>query len=50
LRRAIQRKAPVDEIRSLAIASGMTTLMQDGVEKVLDGGTDLKQVLAVCGR
>jgi type II secretory ATPase GspE/PulE/Tfp pilus assembly ATPase PilB-like protein len=50
LRRAIQRKAPVDEIRSLAIASGMTTLMQDGIEKVLDGGTDLKQVLAVCGR
>jgi type II secretory ATPase GspE/PulE/Tfp pilus assembly ATPase PilB-like protein len=50
LRRAIQRKAPVDEIRSLAIAAGMTTLMQDGIEKVLDGGTDLKQVLAVCGR
>jgi type II secretory ATPase GspE/PulE/Tfp pilus assembly ATPase PilB-like protein len=50
LRRAIQRKAPVDEIRAAAIASGMTTLMQDGIEKVLDGSTDLKQVLAVCGR
>jgi type II secretory ATPase GspE/PulE/Tfp pilus assembly ATPase PilB-like protein len=50
LRGAIQRKAPVDEIRALAIAGGMTTLMQDGIEKVLSGATDLKQVLAVCGR
>jgi hypothetical protein len=33
-----------------AIASGMTTLMQDGSEKVLDGSTDLKQLLAVSGR
>ncbi len=49
LRRAIQRSAPVDEIRTIAIAGGMTTLLQDGIEKVLLGGTDLKQVLAVCG-
>ena len=50
MRRAIQRSAPVDEIRATAIAGGMTTLLQDGIEKVLDGATDLKQVLAVCGR
>jgi type II secretory ATPase GspE/PulE/Tfp pilus assembly ATPase PilB-like protein len=50
MRRAIQRSAPVDEIRAAAIAGGMTTLLQDGIEKVLDGATDLKQVLAVCGR
>jgi type II secretory ATPase GspE/PulE/Tfp pilus assembly ATPase PilB-like protein len=49
LRGAIQRSAPVDEMRSIAIAGGMTTLLQDGIEKVLLGGTDFKQVLAVCG-
>jgi len=37
-------------IRELAKAGGMTTLLQDGVEKVVDGLTDLKQVLAVCSR
>jgi type II secretory ATPase GspE/PulE/Tfp pilus assembly ATPase PilB-like protein len=47
---AIQKKAPVHEIRTLAVQAGMTTLLQDGVEKVLAGQTDLKQVLAVCSR
>jgi type II secretory ATPase GspE/PulE/Tfp pilus assembly ATPase PilB-like protein len=50
LKRAIQRKAPVDELRRLALEGGMKTLLQDGIEKVLDGQTDLKQVLAVCTR
>ena len=47
---AIQRKAPVAEIRDMAIDSGMTTLLQDGIEKCLQGHTDLRQVLAVCSR
>jgi type II secretory ATPase GspE/PulE/Tfp pilus assembly ATPase PilB-like protein len=50
LKRAIQKKAPVDDIRSLAKNGGMTTLLQDGVDKVLAGLTDMKQVLAVCSR
>jgi type II secretory ATPase GspE/PulE/Tfp pilus assembly ATPase PilB-like protein len=50
LKRAIQTKAPVHEIRSLAMQAGMTTLLQDGVEKVIAGHTTLKQVLAVCSR
>jgi type II secretory ATPase GspE/PulE/Tfp pilus assembly ATPase PilB-like protein len=50
LKRSIQRKAPIDEIRSVASKSGMVTLLQDGVRKVLAGLTDLKQVLAVCSR
>jgi type II secretory ATPase GspE/PulE/Tfp pilus assembly ATPase PilB-like protein len=50
LKRAIQKKSPVDEIRTLAAGAGMTTLLQDGVEKVLAGLTDMKQVLAVCNR
>jgi type II secretory ATPase GspE/PulE/Tfp pilus assembly ATPase PilB-like protein len=50
LKRAIQKKASVDDIRELARAGGMRTLLQDGIEKVLEGHTDLKQVLAVCSR
>jgi type II secretory ATPase GspE/PulE/Tfp pilus assembly ATPase PilB-like protein len=50
LKRAIQKKAPVEEIRNLAILGGMRTLLQDGIEKVLSGQTDIQQVLAVCSR
>jgi type II secretory ATPase GspE/PulE/Tfp pilus assembly ATPase PilB-like protein len=50
LKRAIQKKAPVDDIRTLATQAGMTTLLQDGVQKVMAGATDLQQVLAVCSR
>jgi type II secretory ATPase GspE/PulE/Tfp pilus assembly ATPase PilB-like protein len=50
LKRAISAKAAVEKIRDLAMAGGMTTLLQDGVYKALAGSTDLKQVLAVCSR
>ena len=50
IKHAIQKKASVDELRELARLSGMKTLLQDGIEKVLEGHTDLKQVLAVCSR
>ncbi|MDR3671306.1 MAG: GspE/PulE family protein [Holophaga sp.] len=50
IRVAIQRKAPVGEIRAKAVAGGMRTLMQDGVTKCLSGLTDMRQVLAVCSR
>ena len=50
LKRAISAKSPVELIRKLAMEGGMTTLLQDGVEKALAGSTDLKQVLAVCSR
>jgi len=50
LKHAIARKAPVEEIRELAVAGGMTTLLQDGIEKAVAGKTDLTQVLAVCMR
>jgi type II secretory ATPase GspE/PulE/Tfp pilus assembly ATPase PilB-like protein len=50
LKRAIQRKAPIDEIRRVAAEGGMVTLLQDGVRKVMAGLTDLQQVLAVCSR
>jgi type II secretory ATPase GspE/PulE/Tfp pilus assembly ATPase PilB-like protein len=50
VRRAIQHKANITELRALAVAGGMTTLLQDGIEKALDGRTDLHQVAAVCGK
>jgi type II secretory ATPase GspE/PulE/Tfp pilus assembly ATPase PilB-like protein len=50
IKRAIAAKAPVEEIRQLAVAGGMTTLLQDGIDKAIAGKTDLKQVLAVCLR
>jgi type II secretory ATPase GspE/PulE/Tfp pilus assembly ATPase PilB-like protein len=49
-RLAIQRKAPVMEIRAMAMAGGMRTLVQDGVDKCLAGLTDMRQVQAVCSR
>jgi type II secretory ATPase GspE/PulE/Tfp pilus assembly ATPase PilB-like protein/GAF domain-containing protein len=50
LKRAIAHKAPVEEIRNLAMQAGMTTLLQDGIQKALQGLTDLKSVVAVCSR
>ena len=37
-----------EEIARTAIAEGMLTLKQDGIEKVLQGHTDLRQVRTVC--
>ncbi len=50
IKRAVAKRAPVEEIRRQAVAGGMTTLLQDGIEKAIAGKTDLKQVLAVCLR
>jgi len=44
----IQSKARVEEIRTQAIADGMTTLKQDGIEKIFAGDLDLMQVRKVC--
>lgn len=48
IKKLIQNKARVEEIRGLAIQEGMTTLKQDGIEKAIRGFTDIKQVRAVC--
>jgi type II secretory ATPase GspE/PulE/Tfp pilus assembly ATPase PilB-like protein len=47
LRDLIIKNAPANEIRKLALQKGMITLKQDGILKVLQGETTLKQVLAV---
>jgi type II secretory ATPase GspE/PulE/Tfp pilus assembly ATPase PilB-like protein len=44
----IQTRAPITELLEQALASGMRTLKQDGISKVLQGNTDIAQVRAVC--
>ncbi len=48
MRKLIQHKSPVGDIREHAMRAGMLTLKQDGILKVLMGETDLKQVRAAC--
>jgi type II secretory ATPase GspE/PulE/Tfp pilus assembly ATPase PilB-like protein len=47
LKRAVQRKAPIDELRKLALDQGMRTLMQDAIEKAIKGFSDIKQARAI---
>jgi len=47
-KRLIQSRAPVAEVKSAATIAGLRTLRQDGIEKVLQGLTDVRQVNAVC--
>jgi type II secretory ATPase GspE/PulE/Tfp pilus assembly ATPase PilB-like protein len=48
IKRLIQHREPVENIRKQAMAEGMTTLLQDGIMKVIGGHTDFLQVRAVC--
>jgi len=48
IKRAIKKGIPVDEIKAMAIQEGMRTLLMDGVHKVMEGLTDLSNVLKVC--
>ncbi len=50
IKKNIQEHARVAEMFATAIGEGMRTLRMDGMEKVLAGITDLKQVRAVCVR
>ncbi|NOS83069.1 MAG: GspE/PulE family protein [Nitrospira sp.] len=47
LKRLIQTKARTEDMLQHAIQEGMTTLMQDGIQKVLLGQTTFKEVKAV---
>jgi type II secretory ATPase GspE/PulE/Tfp pilus assembly ATPase PilB-like protein len=48
VKKHIQEHSRVAEIVATALAEGMRTLKQDGIEKVLQGITDMHQVRAVC--
>ncbi len=47
MKRLIQTNERVEALRNQALADGMTTLKQDGIEKVFEGRTDLAQVRKV---
>ncbi len=48
IKRLIQKHENVETIRNTAISHGMSTLLQDGIMKVLQGHTDFGQVRRVC--
>ncbi|PXW87294.1 type II secretory ATPase GspE/PulE/Tfp pilus assembly ATPase PilB-like protein [Nitrosomonas sp. Nm84] len=48
LKKNIQERARVAEMLVTALGDGMRTLKQDGIEKVLQGITDIHQVRTVC--
>ena len=48
IKRLIQQHASVEQLRDEAMTEGMTTLLQDGIDKCLKGYTDFSQVRRVC--
>lgn len=48
IKRLVQQRAPVSDLVATALEEGMRTLKMDGVEKVMQGLTDLKQIRQVC--
>jgi type II secretory ATPase GspE/PulE/Tfp pilus assembly ATPase PilB-like protein len=47
VKRAVQRRAPIDELRELAMQQGMRTLLQDALEKAMRGIVDVKQARSI---
>jgi len=47
IRAAIIRKADSNEIRNIAVKNGMTTMVEDGLKKVLSGMTTIEEILRV---
>ena len=50
VKRDILTKAPVSQLLLTALKEGMRTLRQDGIEKVVQGITDIHQIHAVCSK
>jgi len=48
IKRGIISKMPIVDLTRLAIEEGMRTLLQDGIDKVLMGLTDIHRIRAVC--
>ena len=48
IKHLIQTRASVTAIQAAAFENGMRTLKQDGIEKVLQGLTDIKMIRAAC--
>ncbi|HEV8660776.1 MAG TPA: GspE/PulE family protein [Thermoanaerobaculia bacterium] len=44
---AVQRRAPINELRKIALDQGMRTLLQDALEKMFKGIVDYKQARSI---
>jgi general secretion pathway protein E len=49
MKKMILRTSDSNEIKTAAVAHGMTTLMQDGARKILAGETSIEEVYRVTG-
>jgi len=47
VKKAVQRRAPIDELREIALEQGMRTLLQDALAKAIQGHCDIKQARAI---
>lgn len=47
IREAVMRRADAGEIKKIAIKNGMTTLIEDGFKKALEGSTTIEEILRV---
>ncbi len=47
IREAILEKAPASKIKKIAMKNGMTTMLEDGFAKVLEGKTTVEEILRV---
>jgi type II secretory ATPase GspE/PulE/Tfp pilus assembly ATPase PilB-like protein len=48
IKRMIKRQATTEELFGVSMKEGMTTLKQDGIQKVFQGLTDITEVQRVC--
>jgi type II secretory ATPase GspE/PulE/Tfp pilus assembly ATPase PilB-like protein len=48
IKRNIQKHETIEVLRDTSMKEGMTTLLQDGIQKAFQGITDFKQVRRVC--
>jgi type II secretory ATPase GspE/PulE/Tfp pilus assembly ATPase PilB-like protein len=48
IKKLIQKHATIEDMRNTAMDEGMTTLLQDGIQKSIQGVTDFMQVRRVC--
>ena len=47
VREAVMRRADAGEVKKIAIKNGMTTLLEDGFKKALNGLTTIQEILRV---
>ena len=48
IKHMLQERARVTDLLTAALDDGMLTLKMDGIQKVLAGASDMKQVRMVC--